>query len=80
MDLRLAGKTAIVTGASKGIGLAVTRALVDEGVSHRLERRPEWCLPQLGDDLIRDADERRGRDGSRRWPGGLGCHNLQPRP
>ena len=33
MDLRLAGKTAIVTGASKGIGLAVTRALVDEGVS-----------------------------------------------
>lgn len=33
MDLGLAGKTAIVTGASKGIGLAVTRALVDEGVS-----------------------------------------------
>ncbi len=32
MDLRLAGKTAVVTGASRGIGLAVTRALIGEGV------------------------------------------------
>jgi NAD(P)-dependent dehydrogenase (short-subunit alcohol dehydrogenase family) len=31
MDLNLAGKVAVVTGASKGIGLAVTRALADEG-------------------------------------------------
>jgi NAD(P)-dependent dehydrogenase (short-subunit alcohol dehydrogenase family) len=31
MDLRLAGKTAVVTGASKGIGLAVTRSLVEAG-------------------------------------------------
>lgn len=31
MDLELADKVAVVTGASKGIGLAVTRALVDEG-------------------------------------------------
>jgi NAD(P)-dependent dehydrogenase (short-subunit alcohol dehydrogenase family) len=31
MDLHLAGKTAVVTGASKGIGLAVTRALVEAG-------------------------------------------------
>ncbi|WP_421741348.1 oxidoreductase [Cellulomonas sp.] len=33
MDLHLAGKVAVVTGASKGIGLAVTRALVGEGVN-----------------------------------------------
>ena len=32
MDLQLTGKVAIVTGASKGIGLAITRALVAEGV------------------------------------------------
>jgi NAD(P)-dependent dehydrogenase (short-subunit alcohol dehydrogenase family) len=31
MDLELAGKVAVVTGASKGIGLAVTRALAGEG-------------------------------------------------
>jgi NAD(P)-dependent dehydrogenase (short-subunit alcohol dehydrogenase family) len=33
MDLELAGKIAVVTGASKGIGLAVTRALLDEGAT-----------------------------------------------
>jgi NAD(P)-dependent dehydrogenase (short-subunit alcohol dehydrogenase family) len=31
MDLHLSGQTAIVTGASRGIGLAVTRGLVAEG-------------------------------------------------
>jgi NAD(P)-dependent dehydrogenase (short-subunit alcohol dehydrogenase family) len=31
MDLELTDKVAVVTGASKGIGLAVTRALADEG-------------------------------------------------
>ena len=31
MDLKLTDKVAIVTGAGNGIGLAVTRALVDEG-------------------------------------------------
>ncbi|MGV9263772.1 SDR family oxidoreductase [Kitasatospora sp. NPDC003701] len=33
MDLHLSGKAAVVTGAGKGIGLAVTRALAAEGVS-----------------------------------------------
>ena len=31
MDLLLNDKVAVVTGASKGIGLAVTRALAEEG-------------------------------------------------
>ncbi|WP_317453868.1 SDR family oxidoreductase [Streptomyces sp. CBMA152] len=31
MDLHLSGRTAVVTGASKGIGLAVVRTLLDEG-------------------------------------------------
>jgi len=33
MDLELAGRTALVTGASKGIGLAIARALAGEGVT-----------------------------------------------
>lgn len=51
MKLDLAGKTAVVTGASKGIGLAVTRALREEGVSvaaGALESSPE--LKALADD------------------------------
>ena len=31
MDLELAGKIAIVTGSTKGLGLAIARALVQEG-------------------------------------------------
>nr|WP_232323881.1 SDR family NAD(P)-dependent oxidoreductase [Catenuloplanes japonicus] len=33
MNLNLSGKIVIVTGASRGIGLAITRALADEGAS-----------------------------------------------
>ncbi len=32
MDLHLTGKAAVVTGASKGIGLAIARAFAEEGV------------------------------------------------
>ncbi|MFD6161039.1 oxidoreductase [Nocardia sp. NPDC060256] len=32
MDVQLAGKTALVTGASRGIGLAIVTALIAEGV------------------------------------------------
>ncbi|MEU5875992.1 SDR family oxidoreductase [Spirillospora sp. NPDC047279] len=31
MDLQLSGRVAVVTGASKGTGLAITRTLLDEG-------------------------------------------------
>jgi NAD(P)-dependent dehydrogenase (short-subunit alcohol dehydrogenase family) len=31
MDLDLAGRVAVVTGGSKGVGLAVTRTLLEEG-------------------------------------------------
>ncbi|MFJ3895777.1 SDR family NAD(P)-dependent oxidoreductase [Streptomyces sp. NPDC090083] len=50
MDLRLRGRTAVVTGASKGIGLAVVRALVAEGVSVTAGAR------HIGDELAHLAD------------------------
>ena len=45
MDLQLAGRTAVVTGASKGIGLAVAEALAAEGVQVTVGARHFGALP-----------------------------------
>jgi NAD(P)-dependent dehydrogenase (short-subunit alcohol dehydrogenase family) len=47
MDLQLHGKTAVVTGASRGIGLAVSRALTTEGV--RVLGAARTITPELDD-------------------------------
>src|SRR5215468_8744567 len=41
MDLQLKGKTAIVTGGSAGIGLAITKALTAEGVAALIQQVPD---------------------------------------
>jgi len=46
MDLELLGKTAIVTGASRGIGKAIARVLADEGVDVALVARSSDALEQ----------------------------------
>ncbi|WP_158892275.1 SDR family NAD(P)-dependent oxidoreductase [Amycolatopsis anabasis] len=45
MDLQLTGKTALVTGASRGIGLEITRALAAEGV--RVAAGARTVTPEL---------------------------------
>ncbi|MEV0626733.1 SDR family NAD(P)-dependent oxidoreductase [Nonomuraea wenchangensis] len=53
MDLQLSGRIAIVTGASKGIGLAVTRTLLAEGVRVvAASRKSTPELEALAGDLI----------------------------
>jgi NAD(P)-dependent dehydrogenase (short-subunit alcohol dehydrogenase family) len=46
MDLRIAGKVAVVTGGSKGIGLAIAEALVDEGVKVVVGARGVAAMPE----------------------------------
>ncbi|WP_409465917.1 SDR family oxidoreductase [Amycolatopsis sp. GA6-003] len=45
MDLQLAGKTAVVTGASRGIGLATVSALIGEGM--RVVAATRTITPEL---------------------------------
>jgi NAD(P)-dependent dehydrogenase (short-subunit alcohol dehydrogenase family) len=44
MDLRLDGKVALVTGASKGIGLAIAREMADSGASVMISSRRAEAL------------------------------------
>ena len=53
MDLHLQGKTAIVTGGSKGIGRAVARQLGQEGCHLHLASRTEADLEAVADEIRR---------------------------
>ena len=53
MDLGLRGKRALVTGGSKGIGLAIAKALVAEGASVGLVARDAGTLTTAADELSR---------------------------
>jgi NAD(P)-dependent dehydrogenase (short-subunit alcohol dehydrogenase family) len=51
MDLELSGKRAVVTGASRGIGLAVARGLVAEGADVALIGRDRERLERAAEEL-----------------------------
>jgi len=51
MDLHLAGRTALVTGASKGIGLAVADCFASEGVNLVLAARSRELLEKNAEEL-----------------------------
>jgi 3-oxoacyl-[acyl-carrier protein] reductase len=55
MDLQLAGRTALVTGASAGIGRAIARALAREGVRVAVSARRGDLLRTLGDEIAADG-------------------------
>ena len=53
MELNLKGRTALITGASRGIGEAVAEALAKEGCDLFLTATDAAKLSQLADDLIK---------------------------
>jgi NAD(P)-dependent dehydrogenase (short-subunit alcohol dehydrogenase family) len=50
--LRLRGHVALVTGATRGIGLAIARALAAEGCNLILTARDESALARVGKELV----------------------------
>lgn len=52
MDLQLAGKTALVTGASMGIGRAIARGLAAEGVKVAIIARRTELLDTLSAEIV----------------------------
>ena len=55
MDFELTGKTALITGGSRGIGLACARELALEGVDVAIAARTEGPLKQAAQDLAKEA-------------------------
>jgi len=55
MDLGLQGKSALVTGASKGIGLAVARSLAQEGCGIDIVARDGATLDRARNHILREV-------------------------
>lgn len=58
MDLELAGKVAIVTGGSRGIGKAVARQLAAEGADVAIAARTEDALRETAVELGEETGQR----------------------
>ena len=58
MQTNLKGRTAVVTGASMGIGRACAKALAAEGVHLAIVARRTELLDQLADEIVKAGGKR----------------------
>jgi len=58
MELQLADKTALVTGASQGIGRAIAKALAAEGVQTCIVARRENLLNELAAEIVAEGNKK----------------------
>lgn len=58
MDLKLAGKTCLVTGASAGIGVAIARVLAREGAKLAILARRKAPMDALADEIAAETGAR----------------------
>src|SRR4051794_41518759 len=56
MELRLDGKTALVTGASKGIGFAIAKAMAEAGAKGMLSSRKQEQLEKAAAEIDGEVD------------------------
>ena len=56
MDLQLKGKTALITGASKGIGAGLAKVFAEEGCNLHLAARDGAAMKSLSDELTNKFD------------------------
>ena len=58
MDLKISGKTCLITGASAGCGEGVARLLAHEGVQVVMTARRQDLLESIADDIAETAKVR----------------------